>query len=31
MQHHDTDAALVKTQFDAAWKHATIKLQISDL
>ena len=31
MQHHDADAALVKTQFDAAWSHATIKLQISDL
>ena len=31
MQHHDIDAAFVKTQFDAAWSHATIKLQVSDL
>jgi tetratricopeptide (TPR) repeat protein len=31
MQHRDTDAAFVKTQFDAAWAHATIKLQVSDL
>jgi tetratricopeptide (TPR) repeat protein len=31
MQHRDTDAAFVKTQFDAAWSHATIKLQVSDL
>jgi tetratricopeptide (TPR) repeat protein len=31
MQHRDADAALVKSQFDAAWSHATIKLRIDDL
>ncbi|WP_213805087.1 hypothetical protein [Granulicella sp. dw_53] len=31
MQRRDADAALVKTQFDAAWKHADITLHIDDL
>jgi tetratricopeptide (TPR) repeat protein len=31
MQHRDDDAGFVKTQFDAAWSHATITLRIDDL
>ena len=31
MQNHNTDAAMVKQQFDAAWSHADIKLTIADL
>ncbi len=31
MRRRDRDAALVKTQFDAAWSHDTIPLHIDDL
>jgi tetratricopeptide (TPR) repeat protein len=31
MEHRLDDAAFVKTQFDAAWSHATITLNIDDL
>jgi tetratricopeptide (TPR) repeat protein len=31
MEHRDSDAALVKTQFDAAWAHSDISLRIADL
>jgi hypothetical protein len=31
MQKRAADAAFVETQFDAAWKHATIALSVGDL
>jgi tetratricopeptide (TPR) repeat protein len=31
MEHRDSDAALVKAQFEAAWAHADFKLTIADL
>jgi tetratricopeptide (TPR) repeat protein len=31
LQHREADAALVKTQFDAAWSHASVELHINDL
>jgi tetratricopeptide (TPR) repeat protein len=31
LEHRPDDAAFVKTQFDEAWKHATITLRVEDL